>query len=53
VEQGAGLFAEALMRRFPGLPVEDEGRLTQPDVREAFVRRVFEWHNRKASGHTR
>ncbi len=38
---GAGLFASALMRRYPSLPVEEEGRLNDPHLRENFVERVF------------
>ncbi len=42
-KQGRGLFAEALMARFPHLPVEEEGRLSDPRLRENFVERVFAW----------
>jgi uncharacterized protein YbgA (DUF1722 family)/uncharacterized protein YbbK (DUF523 family) len=38
---GRGLFAEALMRHLPNLPVEEEGRLSDPRLRENFVERVF------------
>ncbi len=38
---GVGLFAQALMQRFPNLPVEEEGRLNDPRLRENFVERVF------------
>ncbi len=38
---GSGLFAAALMRRYPSLPVEEEGRLNDPHLRENFVERVF------------
>ncbi|HUI27497.1 MAG TPA: DUF523 and DUF1722 domain-containing protein [Candidatus Kryptonia bacterium] len=38
---GRGLFAAALMRRFPNLPVEEEGRLNDPALRENFIERVF------------
>jgi uncharacterized protein YbgA (DUF1722 family)/uncharacterized protein YbbK (DUF523 family) len=38
---GRGLFAEALMARLPLLPVEEEGRLSDPRLREHFVERVF------------
>jgi uncharacterized protein YbgA (DUF1722 family)/uncharacterized protein YbbK (DUF523 family) len=40
-KSGRGLFAEALMERFPRLPVEEEGRLSDPRLRENFVERVF------------
>jgi len=41
---GQGLFAAALVDRFPQLPVEEEGRLCDPDLRESFVERVFAYH---------
>lgn len=36
-----GLFAEALMTLLPLLPVEEEGRLNDPPLRENFIVRVF------------
>ena len=38
---GIGLFARALLERFPDLPVEDEGRLFDARLRENFIERVF------------
>lgn len=38
---GVGLFARAFMDRFPLLPVEEEGRLCDPRLRENFIERVF------------
>jgi uncharacterized protein YbgA (DUF1722 family) len=38
---GRGLFAEALVRELPNLPIEEEGRLNDPALRENFVERVF------------
>jgi len=38
---GRGLFAGPLLERFPSLPVEEEGRLTDPRLRENFIERVF------------
>jgi uncharacterized protein YbgA (DUF1722 family)/uncharacterized protein YbbK (DUF523 family) len=38
---GQGLFAAALMKHFPHLPVEEEGRLNDPRLRENFISRVF------------
>ncbi|MGB2937435.1 MAG: DUF523 and DUF1722 domain-containing protein [Phycisphaerae bacterium] len=38
---GVGLFARAFMDCFPLLPVEDEGRLHDPALRENFIERVF------------
>jgi uncharacterized protein YbgA (DUF1722 family)/uncharacterized protein YbbK (DUF523 family) len=36
-----GLYADTLLRRLSALPVEEEGRLTDPGLREHFVERVF------------
>ena len=38
---GRGLYAERVMARFPLLAVEDEGRLNDPGLREAFAERIF------------
>jgi uncharacterized protein YbgA (DUF1722 family)/uncharacterized protein YbbK (DUF523 family) len=38
---GRGMYAEALLARFPLLPVEEEGRLHDPRLRENWVTRVF------------
>jgi len=38
---GQGLFAAALCARYPHLPVEEEGRLSDPRLRDNFVERVF------------
>jgi len=40
-KDGVGLFARALMAAWPHLPVEEEGRLTDPVLRENFVERIF------------
>ncbi|RPI77687.1 MAG: DUF1722 domain-containing protein [Desulfobacteraceae bacterium] len=41
---GTGLFAAGFTDRFPLLPVEDEGRLHDPGLRENFIVRVFSVH---------
>jgi uncharacterized protein YbgA (DUF1722 family) len=38
---GRGMFAAALTARLPRLPVEEEGRLADPAIRENFIERVF------------
>jgi len=43
-KSGRGLFAEVLLRRFLNLPVEEEGRLSDPRLRENFVERIFAYH---------
>ena len=40
-KNGRGLFAAALIGRNPLLPVEEEGRLRDPRLRENFFERVF------------
>ncbi len=41
VKKGVGIFAGAFMRRFPLLPVEEDGRLNDPALRENFIERIF------------
>ncbi|MHB9075421.1 MAG: YbgA family protein [Desulfobaccales bacterium] len=41
VTKGVGLFARIFMEHFPLLPVEDEGRLHDPGLRENFIERIF------------
>jgi uncharacterized protein YbgA (DUF1722 family)/uncharacterized protein YbbK (DUF523 family) len=41
---GQGLFARALMERFPLLPVEEEGRLNDMPLRENFIECVFAYY---------
>ncbi|OPZ57790.1 MAG: hypothetical protein BWY87_01575 [Deltaproteobacteria bacterium ADurb.Bin510] len=41
LKQGVGIFAQAFMRRFPLIPVEDEGRLNDLNLREHFIERIF------------
>src|SRR5690606_9364868 len=53
---GRGLFAAALMRARPDLPVEEDGRLNDPVLRENFITRVFaysEWQRLQRNGLTR
>jgi len=38
---GVGIFARVFMEHFPLLPVEDEGRLNDPKLRENFIERIF------------
>ncbi len=41
VKKGVGIFAGAFMRRFPLVPVEEDGRLNDPALRENFIERIF------------
>lgn len=38
---GVGLFARQFMEAFPLLPVEEDGRLHDPRLRENFIERIF------------
>jgi uncharacterized protein YbgA (DUF1722 family)/uncharacterized protein YbbK (DUF523 family) len=48
MRDGRGLFADALIRRLPNLPVEEEGRLNDSALRENFIERVFAYHRMRA-----
>ncbi|CDZ78451.1 hypothetical protein BN59_02761 [Legionella massiliensis] len=50
---GLGLYARVLKQTFPNLPIEEEGRLNDPRLRENFVERIFiynEWKNLVKTG---
>jgi len=52
---GVGLFARALLDRFPLLPIEEEGRLCDPGLRDRFIESVFayrRWRTAVAEGLT-
>ena len=44
---GSGLFAAELMSRLPLLPIEEEGRLRDPKIRENFIARVLAYRRLK------
>ena len=41
VKKGVGIFARTFMNHFTLLPVEEEGRLHDPNLRENFIERIF------------
>lgn len=46
--QGTGIYAQAFRTAQPLLPMEEEGRLSDPDLRDNFLERVFayrRWQN--------
>ena len=45
--EGRGLFANVLLADLPLLPVEEEGRLCDPRLRENFIERVFAYRRLK------
>jgi uncharacterized protein YbgA (DUF1722 family)/uncharacterized protein YbbK (DUF523 family) len=44
---GSGLFAAAMARHFPLLPMEEEGRLNDASIRENFIERIFSYRRWK------
>jgi len=53
---GVGAFVRVLTERLPLLPIEEEGRLHDPLLRESFVERIFahaRWQALRAAGLTR
>lgn len=55
-KEGVGIFTASLMEKYPWLPVEEDGRLHDANLRENFVERVFalhELHRLRANGLTR
>jgi uncharacterized protein YbgA (DUF1722 family) len=41
VKKGVGIFAREFMDHFPLIPVEEDGRLHDPRLRENFIERIF------------
>jgi uncharacterized protein YbgA (DUF1722 family)/uncharacterized protein YbbK (DUF523 family) len=55
VKQGVGMFARAFTERYPRIPVEEEGRLNDPKLRENFIEQIFvlkDWRDTLAQGRT-
>lgn len=52
---GRGAFAAGVLERWPNLPVEEEGRLNDPVLRENFIERIFvyrRWRALRGAGMT-
>ncbi|MRS13946.1 DUF1722 domain-containing protein [Enterobacteriaceae bacterium RIT691] len=55
-KSGRGIYTDLLMQTYPWLPVEEDGRLQDPVLRENFVARIYalhELHTLRDSGLTR
>jgi uncharacterized protein YbgA (DUF1722 family)/uncharacterized protein YbbK (DUF523 family) len=55
-KKGVGIYARIFMDHFPLLPVEEEGRLHDPVIRENFIERVFtlaRWRKATAKSRSR
>ncbi len=44
-KSGRGIFAEQVLRANPNMPVEEEGRLNDLELKDNFIRRVFIYHD--------
>ncbi len=44
---GQGIFVQQTIKNFPHLPIEEEGRLSDPQIRESFIQRVKDFHKLK------
>ncbi|MDY0403891.1 DUF523 and DUF1722 domain-containing protein [Sulfurovum sp.] len=44
-KKGSGVFAQMCQKKFPLLPIEEEGRLLDPWLRENFVMQLFAYDN--------
>ncbi len=54
-KEGSGIYARRVLQNFPELPVEEEGRLGDPVLRENFIQRVYilyRWKEMLAQGVT-
>ena len=52
-KKGHGIFANIFMQRFPRIPVEEDGRLHDPKLRENFIEALFtlkRWRAVRTSG---
>ncbi|MBI5575356.1 MAG: DUF523 domain-containing protein [Deltaproteobacteria bacterium] len=47
---GTGIFTKAFMERFPRVPVEEEGRLRDPQAMEAFLYKVVALRRDRGAG---
>ncbi len=55
MKEGIGLYTQQILKAFPQLPVEEEGRLGDPILRENFIERVYvyaRWKALEATGLT-
>ncbi|MEE9356188.1 MAG: DUF523 and DUF1722 domain-containing protein [Methylococcaceae bacterium] len=43
-EKASGVYARSVLRMLPALPIEEEGRLGDAEIRENFIERIFVYH---------
>jgi len=54
--KGMGIFAARVKKLFPLLPIEEDGRLNDPLLRDSFIKRVYvyhDWQQLQAAGMTK
>lgn len=44
-KKGVGVFAKSIMEKYPNLPIEEEGRLLDPWLKENFLMQVFAYRD--------
>jgi uncharacterized protein YbbK (DUF523 family) len=49
-ETSSGVYACIVMQAWPSMPVEEEGRLRDPAIRDRFVERVYAYNRQQDSG---
>jgi hypothetical protein len=49
-ETSSGVYANIVMQAWPSMPVEEEGRLGDPTIRDRFVERVYAYDRRQCLG---
>jgi uncharacterized protein YbbK (DUF523 family) len=47
IGSGSGLFAGAVAKRFPQLPMVEDEQLYDPEFRDRFIEKVLSYHQRK------
>jgi len=55
-KNGVGIFTHYLRTEYPELPIEEEGRLNDPRLRESFIEQIFcrnRWRKASEAGWTR
>ncbi len=51
LNDGIGIYARHIMQMYPALPVEENGRLNDAQLRENFITRLYAYHNWKSLIH--
>jgi uncharacterized protein YbgA (DUF1722 family)/uncharacterized protein YbbK (DUF523 family) len=51
LSDGVGIYARHIMQMYPALPVEENGRLNDAQLRENFITRLYAYHNWKTLLH--